>query len=384
MESPELTFTLAYIVFSLCFVFTPNEFRSAGLTIQNLFSSWLGSEDVGFTQYHVRRTSITVLVHSALPLGYYMGMCVAAPEKNLGYVHQVSDSWRAFLLLSLCLQLASWTLVIYWSRRRWHNHPISRTLQAHVQPPHSSWGSVATSINSEFRRIDKFATGAPGARVIVTDSWVLKASWSRLYLFPVGPRLCSPHVVTTYHVHMALQSECHVTVTESRQHQLSPDSASPAQILTLRVDSINPAVRPFDIRLNSTEYAELREKLHAPIRNSANVVIHQTISELFLETFRAQVDLNQRYTLPSGQEMEPCIGCMQVPANTKLLRLCHVEGADNECQQCFCRPMWCLSCLGRWFASRQDQQRPETWLSSRVPCPTCRAKFCILDICVVR
>ncbi|AWP12608.1 putative E3 ubiquitin-protein ligase TM129 isoform 2 [Scophthalmus maximus] len=365
MESPELSFTLAYIVFCLCFVFTPSEFRSAGLTIQNLFSSCLGSEDVGFVQYHIRRTSVTVLVHSALPLGYYMGMCVAAPEKNLGYIHKVSDSWRLFLLLSICLQLASWTHVIYWSRRHWHNHPISRGLQAHVQPPHSGWGSMAASVNTEFRRIDKFSTGAPGARVIVTDSWVLK--------------------VTTYHVYMALQSECHVTVTESRQHQLTQDLASPAQILTLRVDSINPAIRHYDIRLNSTEYAELREKLHAPIRNSANVVIHQTISELFLETFKAQVDLNQPYTLPIGQEMEPCIGCMQVPANTKLVRLCHTEGADNEsgCQQCFCRPMWCLSCLGRWFASRQDQQRPETWLSSRVPCPTCRAKFCILDVCGV-
>lgn len=69
MHSPELSFTLAYFVFSLCFVFTPNEFRSAGLTIQNLFSTWLGSEDVGFIQYHVRRTSVTVLVHSALPIG---------------------------------------------------------------------------------------------------------------------------------------------------------------------------------------------------------------------------------------------------------------------------------------------------------------------------
>ncbi|AWP12609.1 putative E3 ubiquitin-protein ligase TM129 isoform 3 [Scophthalmus maximus] len=228
MESPELSFTLAYIVFCLCFVFTPSEFRSAGLTIQNLFSSCLGSEDVGFVQYHIRRTSVTVLVHSALPLGYYMGMCVAAPEKNLGYIHKVSDSWRLFLLLSICLQLASWTHVIYWSRRHWHNHPISRGLQAHVQPPHSGWGSMAASVNTEFRRIDKFSTGAPGARVIVTDSWVLK--------------------VTTYHVYMALQSECHVTVTESRQHQLTQDLASPAQILTLRVDSINPAIRHYDIR----------------------------------------------------------------------------------------------------------------------------------------
>uniref|UniRef100_A0A3P9CLV0 Transmembrane protein 129, E3 ubiquitin protein ligase n=1 Tax=Maylandia zebra TaxID=106582 RepID=A0A3P9CLV0_9CICH len=355
MESPELSFTLAYVVLSFCFVFTPNEFRSAGLTIQNLFSSWLGSEDVGFIQYHIRRTSITIVVHSALPLGYYMGMCVAAPEKNL-----VGDSWRAFLLLSLCLQSVSWIIVFYWSRRRWHNHPISKVLQAHVQPPFSSWGSVAVSINTEFRHIDKFATGAPGARVIVTDTWVLK--------------------VTTYHIYMALQSDCHVTVTESTQHHLSPDSASPTEILTLRVDSINPAVTPFNIKLNSAEYAELREKLRAPIRNSPNVVIHRTLGELFLETFKAQVDLNQPYALPHGQELEPCIGCMQVPANAKLVTLCH----EADCQQCHCRPMWCLLCLGRWFASRLDEQTPETWLSSRVPCPTCRAKFCILDVCAVR
>lgn len=89
---------------------------------------------------------------------------------------QVGDSWRAFLLLSLCLQSVSWIIVFYWSRRRWHNHPISKVLQAHVQPPFSSWGSVAVSINTEFRHIDKFATGAPGARVIVTDTWVLKVS----------------------------------------------------------------------------------------------------------------------------------------------------------------------------------------------------------------
>ncbi|MEQ2281825.1 hypothetical protein AMECASPLE_034358, partial [Ameca splendens] len=223
-------------------------------------------------------------------------------------------------------------------------------------------GHVAASINREFRRIDKVVAGVPGARVIVTDSWIMK--------------------VTTYHIYTALQSDCHVTVTESRQHQLSPDLTSPIEILTLRVESINPAVRPFNISLNSADYTDFREKLRAPIRTSPNVVIHQTISELFLETFRAQVELNQRYKLPNGQEVEPCIGCMQVPASTKLVRLCQTAGMDNEseCQQCFCRPMWCLFCLGRWFASRQDQQRLETWLSSKVPCPTCRAKFCILDV----
>ncbi|CAN9514541.1 unnamed protein product [Ophioblennius macclurei] len=366
MESPELSFTLAYVTLSVCFIFTPNEFRSAGLTVQNLFQSWLGSEDVAFIHYHVRRTSATLLLHCALPGGYYIGMCIAAPEKNLLHVHQVSGLWRAFLLLSLCLLLCSWMLIFYWSRNNWSNHPISKALLAHVQPAFPGWGAVATSINTEFRRIDKFATGPPAARVIVTDSWVLK--------------------VSTYHIYMALQTDCHVTVTQSRQHQFSPELASPTEILTLMVESINTSVKPFSISVNSSEYTELRDKLQAPIRNSANVVIHKTISELFLETFKAQIELNPPYRLPRGQEVESCIGCMQMPANTKLVRLCTAEDSeeDSECEQCFCRPMWCLSCLGRWFASRQDQQRPETWLSSRVPCPTCRAKFCVLDICTVR
>ena len=68
---------------------------------------------------------------------------------------------------------------------------------------------------------------------------------------------------------------------------------------------------------------------------------------------------------------------------TKNLPSC-ASGSENECRQCFCRPMWCLSCLGRWFASRQNQERPETWLASCVPCPTCRSKFCILDVCLIR
>lgn len=364
MDRPEVTFTLAYIVFVFCFVFTPTEFISAGVTVQNLFSGWLGSEDLGFVQYHIKRTTVTLLVHSILPLGYYFGMCIAAPDKNLWYVHSANDIWQLYFTISVALPLFSLVLVLHWSRNKWGNHPISKSIGAHALPQ-SSWRAVSSSINTEFRRIDKFATGAPGARVIVTDTWVMK--------------------VTTYYLHVAQQQDIHLTVIDSKQHELSPDSNTPVQILTITVASINPSVKPFDIRLNSTEYGELREKLHAPIRNAANVVIHQTLSDLFLETFKSHVEVNQIYSLPSGLELEPCIGCMQVCANTKLLRLCQDDGQyEGECQQCYCRPMWCLTCLGKWFASRQDQQHPETWLASRVPCPTCRAKFCILDVCLVQ
>lgn len=188
--------------------------------------------------------------------------------------------------------------------------------------------------------------------MIVTDTWVMK--------------------VTTYRVHVAQQQDVRLTVTEAQQHELSPDSHLPVQLLTIRVASANPAVPAFHIRLNSTEYGELCEKLRAPIRSAANVVIHQSLGDLFLETFASLVEVNPAYSVPSSQDLEACIGCMQTRASVKLVKTCQ-EVAVGECQQCYCRPMWCLTCMGKWFASRQDPQRPDTWLASRVPCPTCRA-----------
>ncbi|XP_047422923.1 E3 ubiquitin-protein ligase TM129 [Sciurus carolinensis] len=362
MDSPEVTFTLAYLVFAVCFVFTPNEFHSAGLTVQNLLSSWLGSEDAAFVSYHLRRTAATLLCHSLLPLGYYVGMCCAASEKRLYSPSQAPEAWQLFLLVAVTLPSVASIVIYYWSQDQWTCHPLARTLALYALPQ-SGWQAVAASINTEFRRIDKFATGAPGARVIVTDTWVMK--------------------VTTYRVHVAQQQDVHLTVTESRQHELSPDSNLPVQLLTICVASASPAVRPFDIRLNSTEYGELCEKLRAPIRSAANVVIHQSLGDLFLETFASLVEVNPAYSVPSSQELEACIGCMQTRASVKLVKTCQ-EPAVGECQQCYCRPMWCLTCMGKWFASRQDPQRPDTWLASRVPCPTCRARFCILDVCTVR
>ena len=82
------------------------------------------------------------------------------------------------------------------------------------------------------------------------------------------------------------------------------------------------------------------------------------------------------------QQLEPCIGCMQQPANIKLQKMCAPSG-EGECVPCYCRPMWCIECMAKWFASRQDQHQPETWLASTSPCPTCRSKFCMLDVCLI-
>jgi len=69
--SPAVAFSLFYWLVAFCFIASPTEFQSAGITIQNLFASWLGSETTSFVDYHIRRTATTIIFHASLPLGKY-------------------------------------------------------------------------------------------------------------------------------------------------------------------------------------------------------------------------------------------------------------------------------------------------------------------------
>lgn len=64
----DVYFSFLYLFVVLCFVLPPRELASAGLTIQNLFASYLGSEDVDFCGYHLKRTTVTVFVHCTFPM----------------------------------------------------------------------------------------------------------------------------------------------------------------------------------------------------------------------------------------------------------------------------------------------------------------------------
>jgi len=69
METEAILFSLAYILVSVCIVCPPTEFISAGLTVQNVVAPLLGSEQMDFVHYHIRRTTSTMLVHASIPVG---------------------------------------------------------------------------------------------------------------------------------------------------------------------------------------------------------------------------------------------------------------------------------------------------------------------------
>ena len=142
---------------------------------------------------------------------------------------------------------------------------------------------MASSVNIEFRRITKFSSIIGGTSLYITDSWIIKCS--------------------AYKVDIAHQPDVHLSIIHAEDHDISHESSVAVQFLNIRVASITPGVKPFVIRLNSTDYGDLREKLQAPIRNARNVVIHQSLSDKFIEAFKEQVSQNETHQLLEGEEV---------------------------------------------------------------------------------
>jgi len=366
---------LLYLLLCVCIVFPPTELRSAGLTIDTVLSGLLGSEDLQFVQYHIRRTTTTLIAHSLLLIGFYVTVAYALPELDLYNVQEVPIWWKLWFTLSVVTPLTVTLIAYHWSRNSWASHPIARQLELYATSMRDTgsegdartlyrqggWGSVADSINAEFRRIDKFSTSPTSVfRVVVTDSWLMK--------------------ISPYTLYVLRQSEARVAILGTdTQVAISDGATTGAQFLTILVTSQRNNGYSFSVRLNSLEYGDFREKLAAPIRNVRNVVIQQTLSDRFVQVFREHVAQNPRHRISELEELDSCIGCMQNRADVILRKQCALPTA-GDCMECHCRPMWCINCMAKWFANRQDQQQPNTWLSSKCPCPTCRARFCLLDV----
>jgi len=145
-----IEFTVFYIIFSFCFVFPPSAFVSAGFTIANLLDSWLGSEDIQFLAYQLRRSVATIVIHSLLPFGYFIGLALIHSFQDVVVILQ-----NPFLQIIWCLSvlLPSWASyrVGSWWQSNWETHPLVVSLKKYTNNG-APWTSVASEINTEFRR----------------------------------------------------------------------------------------------------------------------------------------------------------------------------------------------------------------------------------------
>jgi hypothetical protein len=371
-----IVFTLFYGLFCTGFVYQSKEFSGAGISPENFLSyrGWMGSEEIRFVYYHLKRTAGTMIIHSFLPFVYLIGYSyfTSVIDGNHASMTEFWQHWPVFyntLLASVMLPLSLITLVWYWSLDGWKRHPFVKRLSAYATN-NTSWQQVAANIETEFRRIDKITIRTnPMVKVVVTDNWLVLVT-------------ASPWSMNVSH-----QSDISLQLAKAEHHQISQEmQVGGTQFLSIEVKSRKPNVPPYYFRLNSTEFQNLQDKVKVSIQNFRNIHIYKTVTERFVDAFKEEIEKNPVTRVTD--ELESCIGCMAVTANVSLQRLCessqNQERAETACVVCYCRPMWCVDCMAKWFASRQDQSNPENWLAQKCPCPTCRNKFCVRDVCLIQ
>jgi len=370
--SSSTIFSIFYFIFSLGFIFQFREFDSAGLSPEALlgYNDWVGSEEVRLFMFHMKRTAGTLVLQSLLPLTYLATVSYFTVILDHQYP-SFTAFWDEYpviynlLAVSILLPTLTLSLTWYWSLDNWSHHPMVRQLRLYARD--GNWRQVAADIETEFRRIDKISLrSSPLTRLVVTDHWVLViGSWP-------------------WSLRLSHQSDVTLHLTSSEQHRISTEGhIGGAQFLQIVVRNRRPEIADFSVRVNALEYQNFQDKISGSIENVQNVQIFRTVSERFVEVFRETVSENPRVEVT--EELEDCIGCMAVRANITLVRACqsYTEGGEAACVNCYCRPMWCLDCMAKWFASRQDQANPENWLGSQCPCPTCRSKFCVRDVRII-
>lgn len=157
-------------------------------------------------------------------------------------------------------------------------------------------------------------------------------------------------------------------------------------MLSMKVTSTRSNVKEFRIRINASAFEDLQDRLSRPITVNPGFHLHKTVMDRFIEVFKEQVSQNPIYSTDITSDQ--CFACMISKPNVKIAKNCadldensQPLEAERCCQNCYCRPMWCIDCLARWFASRQNDDERETWLQQKCSCPMCRARFCVTDVC---
>lgn len=384
MEETELIFNFFYILLCFCLVYPPEEFISLGFTIENCFSKFLGSKDVEFVRYHQKRTALNLFIHSCLPAFYFLiyqlkfAIEDAESDSIIDSKNRIAVdgpwalkciTWKVAQRFSILAVLCVPALIFYWMQNNWEKHPISRTLKKYSNT-RNSYVTVASDINNECRRQDVFFLKMNSiSAILATENWIIKTM--------------------PYNVYFAHQSDTTVSVDKSEIYNIAQDTSDALQILSINIRPDRAGVEEFQIRINALEFRTLEDRINRPIIIPSDIQFHRNLIDRFIEVFKNQVSLNPIYQ--ADQVNDKCFACMIAEPNIKIHKQCLDETPDgriiseeNRCTNCYCRPMWCVECLARWFAARQNEFDRDVWLEKKCTCPMCRAPFCLLDVSYIQ
>ena len=147
---------ILYILFCLIFLCDPTELKSFGFSIEAIFSKFLGDPRISYISYHIRRSHATILVHSALPLGYsfYLDPVVRQVSFKLMYLCSYYSHRQVYLQYSIVPFILASTYV---AMNYYHisASPIEKQLLKMKEPGETAT-ELITLINADMQSNDNF------------------------------------------------------------------------------------------------------------------------------------------------------------------------------------------------------------------------------------
>uniref|UniRef100_A0A0X3PB64 E3 ubiquitin-protein ligase TM129 n=1 Tax=Schistocephalus solidus TaxID=70667 RepID=A0A0X3PB64_SCHSO len=312
LSGTDVVLTMSYALFAFGLIVPPDVLLASGLTLENLFHRWLGSEEISFVTYHLRRTIMVRLVAGFLPLGYFLFMMFFASTSLATYL-----LGGIGLSLSLALVIFTHVCTVWYARGTWEGHPTVRNLCEIVKrvqetpptegdPPElellrslSSWQSVASHIDAECRRLEKFTAYSgrglisswPGRRFLVTNSWILFSHASTFKpIFQFMGRLCA----------MVVDSQTLLdTQTTTMSGHPAGENLGTQTMATVRIVDSENGLCQLSVVIPVGDLEELRTYLQFPLIVAQGVVLEPTIVQQFLTAFLRLVAENPTVRPPA-------------------------------------------------------------------------------------
>ncbi|KAI6240069.1 Transmembrane protein [Aphelenchoides fujianensis] len=307
--------------------------------MENFLRCYLGDPRKDFLEYQLRRITMTTVMHILyFPLSnslvYFVSLAAFTESQVFALWPTTIIQWAASL--TILLTIVAIGLVGQQGIEDFEDHRIVKKFRQFGD----DWRVLSEQVTREIQ--DPFAVIAVDSDqngLYVLDHWIVH--------------------FTPYNMDIAKLEDARFVATKVIQHPLSNQNQD-FQIVVVRVESASLSFLPFEISLKSRNILQL---------------IQDKIDE-FIPVFRACISENEPFQYSPTEELDTCFGCMAVQPNVKIDKTC----GGPECTNCACRPSWCHSCLARIFASEQDEEQSHTWLRGTARCPTCRSRFCPLDV----
>uniref|UniRef100_A0A0N5B3P2 Transmembrane protein n=1 Tax=Strongyloides papillosus TaxID=174720 RepID=A0A0N5B3P2_STREA len=340
-------------------IYPPSAFIGTGLTINDLFFYILNHEFDGpsFITRITHKARITLITHIVLATGYFLFM---------NYIYYINfNDGDIFMLLQMAIlySIAFYVGYILFLKANFKNNKDDITIQLH------KYARDEDELNDIIAEIDEYYINnvpivhgdVDHAKIIILGNWLFK--------------------MELYGAKIAKLDDTELVLKETPS--ITNKHPALSSLFCVEVRGIDHKYPPFDIILPFN----VLEELNSRVKTSINTLLIEKHNKI-ANTFRERISNNPTYKVRGNEEIDNCLGCLYNKASVIIRRNCtQITNEPNSppCENCNCRPLWCLRCLALVYESKCGKKIADGMdpLICKANCPTCRAYFCILDVSMI-